>query len=102
MESPSAIDTVIVQHFVLDINDDKKYNKQDILATINYLIENDMDKLLFILYRVDVAEEKIRSAFSNSISEDAAEIIYQHIYEREVEKAASRAKFSGGGEYLDL
>ena len=61
-----------------------------------------MQKLLFILYRVDVAEEKIRASFSNSMNEDAAEIIYQYIHDREVEKAASRKKHSSSGGFLDF
>lgn len=96
MKNSLSIDSAIAKNFVLDANDDKEYSKEDILATINYLIENDMEKLLFILYRVDVAEDKIRSALSFSAGEDAASIIYNHIYDRELEKAASRAKFSKG------
>ncbi len=102
MEPASKIDTVIVRHFVLVDSDDKEYSKQDIIDTINYLIEKDMEKLLFILYRIDVAEEKIRASLSNAVNQNAAEIIYQHIYDRELEKAASRAKFSNGGDFLDL
>ena len=102
MDFASEINQLIVQQFVLDANDNKSYSKQDILATINYLIEHDMQKLLFILYRVDVAEEKIRASLSNSMNEDAAEIIYQHIHDREVEKAASRKKYSSSGGFLDF
>lgn len=96
MTNQLSIVSTIAKNFVLDANDDKNYSKEDILATINYLIENDMEKLLFILYRVDVAEDKIRSSLSYSEGEDAASIIYNHIYDRELEKIASRAKFSKG------
>lgn len=102
MEPSSKIDISIVQHFVLNASDDREYSKQDIIDTINYLIEKDMEKLLFILYRIDVAEEKIRTSLANAVNQNAAEIIYQHIYERELEKAISRAKFSQGGDFLDL
>ncbi len=103
MNNSLSVDTAIAKNFVIDANDNKDYTKEDILATINYLINNDMEKLLFILYRVDVAEDKIRASLSLSGNEDAATIIYNHIYDRELEKAESRAKFStSNGEFLDL
>lgn len=56
---------------------------------INYLINNDFEKLIYILYRVDVDENKIKKAVSIR-NEDAAEIIYDLLKEREMEKELNR------------
>ncbi len=88
------IEKTIVQHFVLDASDNSHYSRDQILDTINHLIQNDLEKLLFILYRVDVAEDKIRTALLLRLEDDAAEIIYLHIYEREMEKVLARKKYN--------
>ncbi len=61
---------------------------------INYLLNNDMEKLLSAIYRIDVSEEKFKSAMNgeniNLISENIADLIL----EREFQKVEYRKKFS--------
>lgn len=61
---------------------------------INYLLNNDMEKLLSAIYRIDVSEEKFKSAMNgeniNLISENIADLILQ----REFQKVEYRKKFS--------
>lgn len=68
-------------------------SRDNILAKINYLINHDFEKLIFILYRIDVNEGKIKNALGQINAEGAAEIILKLIEEREAEKATSREKF---------
>ncbi len=56
---------------------------------INYLINHDFEKLIYILYRVDVNERKMKEAIALR-KEDAAEIIYELLKQREMEKELSR------------
>lgn len=61
---------------------------------INYLLNNDMEKLLSAIYRIDVSEEKFKSAMNgeniNLITENIADLIL----EREFQKVEYRKKFS--------
>lgn len=65
---------------------------------INQLINTDFEKLVFLLYRIDVSEQKIKALLSNTTSSNAGELIAQAIIERLEEKKASRAKYKQEGE----
>jgi len=68
--------------------------KSKLAAYINYLIINDFDKLIFILYRIDVNENKIKLLLQNATSSNAADTIAQAIMDRQVEKIKSRKQFT--------
>ncbi len=84
------MDDLLLQYFQLPADSSDQDKKAAILDQINFLVKNDLQKLIFILYRVDVNENKMRHALEQSAGTDAAEIIYNMIVERENEKAESR------------
>jgi hypothetical protein len=57
------------------------------------LLLNDMEKLLSILYRIDVNEEKVKHAFELQNPKAIAPKIAELILERELEKAETRKKY---------
>lgn len=62
------------------------------LATyINHLILNDQHTLLFLLYRVDVSEQKIKSLLQSAT--DSAGLIADVIIERQLQKINLRKQF---------
>lgn len=61
---------------------------------IENLISNDFDKLVSILYRVDVSEHKVRDVLSENSKEPAGRIIANLILKREAEKEVWRKKYS--------
>jgi hypothetical protein len=61
---------------------------------INYLIVNDFDALLLLLYRIDVHEEKVRKMLSEHSNEKASDIIADLIIERQQQKMATRKLFA--------
>ena len=64
------------------------------LAThINYLIEHDFQKLVSVLYRVDVNETKLKNLLKENPNEDAGLIIADLIIERQLQKIKSRKEF---------
>ncbi|WMJ72622.1 hypothetical protein RCC89_05520 [Cytophagaceae bacterium ABcell3] len=64
-------------------------------AYIEELIHNDFSRLLQILYRVDVPEEKLKKALAeNKESLSSGEIIARLLVERQVQKIELRAKYS--------
>lgn len=61
---------------------------------IECLINNDFNKLVNILYRVDVSEHKVRKTLAVNEDKSAGELIAVLILEREAEKIAWRTKYS--------
>jgi hypothetical protein len=66
---------------------------QYILADyINYLINNDFDKLLRVLYKVDVSEEILKTNLQEQ-KRDAGTVIAEMILERQFQKIKTREQF---------
>ena len=67
--------------------------KHQISVFINDLILNDFQKLINILYKVDVDELKLKKILRENAGEDASVIIAQLIIERELQKIKTRKQF---------
>lgn len=61
---------------------------------IDRLIQHDFQRLVTILYKTDVSEERLTRILHQHSGEQAATIIAKLIIEREGEKMASRKRFS--------
>ena len=64
--------------------------KLKLTTHINDLLLHDFEKLISILYRIDVSENKLRNMLSVHHTEDAAKIIAALIIERQLQKIESR------------
>ncbi|MEO6548954.1 MAG: hypothetical protein ABIN94_13185 [Ferruginibacter sp.] len=60
---------------------------------INRLIQTDFQKLIMLLYRIDVSEPKLKKVLSQQPQEDAGEIIALLIIERQLQKIKTRQQF---------
>jgi hypothetical protein len=82
----------------LELKDDKLKTYQllrDKLAdVINYLLNNDMERLMTAVYRIDVPEEKFKSAMNGENINLISENITDLILEREFQKVEFRKKYS--------
>lgn len=85
-------------------NQEQTLNIQDFTSLLNlikdrvkFLLSNDIQKLINLLYRLDVAEAKVKNAFKLMSEEDIAECIAGHILDREIQKAEFRVKYSNKG-----
>ncbi len=65
---------------------------------INHLINNDFEKLVFLLYRIDVSEQKIKTLLDNTSALNAGKLIAEAIIERIEEKKVAREKYKQIGE----
>jgi hypothetical protein len=73
----------------IDLNDlQKKLNQY-----INHLIKNDFEKLVMLLYRIDVSEIKLKQLLQQNNKKDASEIISKLIIERQLQKIKTRNQF---------
>ena len=66
--------------------------KEKLSAYINELINRDFEKLIHILYRLDVSEQKLRSALA-ATSSDAGMTIAQMIIDRQQQKIKTREQY---------
>ena len=71
---------------------------QLLTGRIDYLIQTDFNKLVHILYRLDINEAKLSKMLQEHPGTDAAEIIARMIVERQREKIQSRAAFKNPGD----
>lgn len=71
--------------------------KQKFILYISELIDHDFEKLIFILYKVDVDENKLKSLLASNA--DAASVIADLIIERQVQKISSRESFKMKDEF---
>ena len=73
---------------------DHSITKQALVEKINGLINNDFQKLVSILYRMDVSEQKLKQLLNENPDTNAALIITDLMIERQAEKIRSRQKFN--------
>lgn len=66
----------------------------ELTRIIDSMIKEDFEKLIFILYRVDVSEDKLKNILKLNNGMDAAKTIADLIILRQFEKIKSRAQFT--------
>lgn len=62
-------------------------------AHINELIQNNFQQLVFILYKIDVSETKLKQLLLANPNENAGSLIAELIIERQQQKLSSRKNF---------
>jgi len=67
--------------------------EQAFIAYINHLVDTDFEKLIYLLYRIDVSESKIKNLLESKANINAGELIAHAIIERQMEKIDTRRKY---------
>lgn len=68
-----------------------------------YMMENDVEHFKYVLYRLDINEQKVKQVLAESPYGEAANGIADLILKREMEKAQTRQQYnSGTGDWLDV
>jgi hypothetical protein len=70
-------------------------------AHINQLINHDFEKLVALLYRVDVSEKKLRDLLHHHDGENAASLIASLIIERQLQKIKTRQQYRSRDDDID-
>jgi len=83
----------------IDLRSKKSWEelKTAISEYIDHFITHDRNKLMHILYRVDVSEKLLKANLQQE-EKNAATIIADMIVERQLEKIETRKQFRSGGE----
>ena len=78
--------------FNIELPDDLSMEelKQSLSAYINQLIQTDFEKLVSLLYQIDVNESKLKYLLQENKKEDAGNSIAELILERQLQKIKSR------------
>ncbi len=98
MENNKALNTVVNNLDLLELNSEQKSNAEQfsiLVGFIDDLIRNDFNRLVSILYRVDISETKLKQKLAENTDNTipAAETIARLFIEREAEKILSREKY---------
>jgi len=90
---PTIIDE-LSQSLEIDLREKKSIEELKLALSvyINYLIINDLNKLMQILYRVDVPEKTLKTNLQNQ-ENDPGSIIAEMIVERQLEKIKTKKQF---------
>lgn len=80
------------QSLEIDLSDNISFDllKEQLSSHINFLIQSDFQRLVSILYRVDVSESKLKQLLKDNPDADAANIIADLLIERQLQKIRSR------------
>jgi hypothetical protein len=73
---------------------DFSFNKQVLAEKINELVNTDFQKLISILYRMDISETKLKQLLQDNPGTNAGIIIAELMIERQAEKIKSRQQYS--------
>jgi len=69
------------------------FTKQELIDKINELINFDFQRLVSILYRLDISESKLKLLLKENPNVDSGLIIADLMIERQSQKAESRQKY---------
>jgi len=76
----------------------KEEMKYHLIFYINHLLLHDFDKLVQILYRVDVSENKLKEVLQKNPGTDAAIIIADLLIQRQEEKIKTKEAFKSNND----
>ena len=63
-------------------------------SAVRYLLRTDLNRLMHILYRIDVNEQEVRKAMAAASEQEIAERLAHLIIQRELQKAHIRLRYS--------
>ncbi len=93
MDQNESIKEVANELGITILENNFQVNRQALINRINELIQTDFQKLILILYRVDVNEDKLRYFIKENSEENAASIIADLLIERQAQKIIFRKQF---------
>lgn len=98
MQKNTALSTILTNLQIEEKTTAKNSSEEQfqlVVDFIDHLIQNDFNRLLTILYRVDISEQKLKAALAQNkdTNINSAFIIANLLLEREEEKIRSRAKY---------
>jgi hypothetical protein len=94
MNNTSQLIKLVSKHFDISENTTADQLHEVLVKTFEYLIEDDFQKLLQILYRADVDQYKLKELLENTVGKSSAEIIADAYLDRQQQKAEMWNKYN--------
>ena len=87
-------------HLELEIASYRHYDQfmEALRHYVNKLVNEDFTKLVRILYRMDISENKLRNLLADHPDADASVIISEMMMEREIKKVETRQQYKTSGD----
>ena len=85
---------IISKDFDIPGNISEEQLRDALVKTFEYLVEDDFQKLLQILYKADVDQYKLKTLLENTEGKSSAEIIADAYIERQKAKVETWKKYS--------
>lgn len=94
MEDLKALSIIVGKDFEVEETWTEAQIRERLVQAFAYLLDNDISKMMNILYRTDVDEEKLKSLLISNSELPSAEVIAEAYLRRQKEKIETRKKYS--------
>jgi hypothetical protein len=94
MEDLKSLTTIISRDFEIEDLLSEALLRERLVQAFAYLLDNDISKMMNILYRTDVNEDKLKKLLISNSELPSAEVIADAYLARQKEKIETRKKYS--------
>ncbi|SDZ86956.1 hypothetical protein [Pedobacter hartonius] len=94
MDDLSALSRMIGKDFELEDKMPEELIRQKMIHAFSWLLDNDISKMMNILYRADVDEEKLKFLLLSCSELPSAEVIADEYLSRQKQKVETWKKYS--------
>ncbi|SMD17449.1 hypothetical protein [Pedobacter nyackensis] len=94
MEDFKSLSTIVNKDFEVDDIPSEELLRERLIEAFAYLLDNDISKMMNILYRTDVDEEKLKKLLISNSNLPSATVIADAYISRQKEKVETRKKYS--------
>lgn len=94
MEDLKSLSTIISRDFEIEDLLSEALLRERLVQAFAYLLDNDISKMMNILYRTDVNEDKLKQLLISNSELPSAEVIADAYLARQKEKIETRKKYS--------
>lgn len=94
MDDLKSLCTIIGRDFEIEDLGSEAFLRERLVQAFAYLLDNDISKMMNILYRTDVNEDKLKQLLISNSELPSAEVIADAYLARQKEKIETRKKYS--------
>ena len=94
MDDLKALSRIIGNDFELENELSAEQLREKMVHAFSWLLDNDISKMMNILYRADVDEERLKSLLISRSQLPSAEVIADEYISRQMQKIETRKKYS--------
>lgn len=94
MEDFKSLSIIVNRDFEVDDIPSEDLLRERLIEAFAYLLDNDISKMMNILYRTDVDEEKLKGLLISNADLPSAAVIADAYISRQKEKVETRKKYS--------